>query len=255
VLLGSLLNLEAVVAAARERGEDVAILCAGYRRVRAGRCLLRRRIVQLLDGERTDAAVAAEAIAAGYPTALDGLERPHLWTAGLEEDIAFCARESVLAAVPRFAGMQGAAAEIVLCASAIRVVVEPRTRHGDQNSGCDRKPSDSPRVLERLGLQPDMLARDRRSAVASSARQFSASGGTTLSRHRRRRRCRRRRRAGARSRRRSPSRAMATCCDCSKERRSASGDRPLSKSSATRSAFTLVQSMPSSELSIRTATA
>ena len=33
---------------------------------------------------------------------------------GLEEDIAFCARENVLDAVPRLAGMHGAAAEISL---------------------------------------------------------------------------------------------------------------------------------------------
>jgi phosphosulfolactate phosphohydrolase-like enzyme len=33
---------------------------------------------------------------------------------GLEADVEFCARESVLAAVPRFAGMRGPAAEITL---------------------------------------------------------------------------------------------------------------------------------------------
>src|SRR3954454_21865606 len=54
---------------------------------------------------------------------------------------------------------------------------------------------------------------------------------------------------------RSPSRANATCADCSNERRSASALRPLSKSSARRSAFACSQSMPSSELSIRMATA
>ena len=45
---------------------------------------------------------------------------------------------------------------------------------------------------------------------------------------------------------RSPSCATTTCCDCSNERRSASGDRPLSKSSAARSAFACAQSTPSS---------
>jgi 2-phosphosulfolactate phosphatase len=115
VLLGSLLNLEAVVAAARDRGEDVAILCAGYKGAFAlDDAYCAGRIVQLLDGERTDAAVAAEVIAAAYPSALEGLNARMYGPPGLEEDIAFCARESVLTAVPRFAGMQGAAAEVVL---------------------------------------------------------------------------------------------------------------------------------------------
>src|SRR4051812_27281568 len=48
---------------------------------------------------------------------------------------------------------------------------------------------------------------------------------------------------------RSPSRANATCCDCSNDRRSAAADRPLSKSSATRSAFACSQSTPAQELS------
>jgi 2-phosphosulfolactate phosphatase len=114
VLLGSLLNLEAVVAAARERGEDVAILCAGYKGAFAlDDAYCAGRIVQLLDGERTDAAVAADVIASAYPSALDGLNARTYGPPGLEEDIAFCARESVLAAVPRLAGMQGPAAEIV----------------------------------------------------------------------------------------------------------------------------------------------
>ena len=53
---------------------------------------------------------------------------------------------------------------------------------------------------------------------------------------------------------RPPSRANATCCDCSNDRRSASGERPLSKRSAARSAFACAQSIPSSELSKLTAT-
>ena len=115
VLLGSLLNLDAVAAAARERGEDVAILCAGFK---GGFALddayCAGRVVRLLGGEPTDAAVAADAIAGAYATALAGLNARTYGPPGLEEDIAFCARESVLEAVPRFAGMRGPAAEIVL---------------------------------------------------------------------------------------------------------------------------------------------
>jgi 2-phosphosulfolactate phosphatase len=114
VLLGSLLNLDAVAAEARTHSEDVTILCAGY----SGGFALddaycAGRIVQLLGGERTDAAVAAATIAGNYATPLEGLNARTYGPPGLEEDIAFCARESVLETVPRFAGMRGAAAEIV----------------------------------------------------------------------------------------------------------------------------------------------
>jgi 2-phosphosulfolactate phosphatase len=115
VLLGSLLNLAAVTAAAAERGEDVAILCAGYKGAFAlDDAYCAGRIVQLLDCERTDAAVAAEVLASAYPSALVGLNARTYGPPGLEEDIAFCARESVLDVVPRFAGMRGAAAEVTL---------------------------------------------------------------------------------------------------------------------------------------------
>jgi 2-phosphosulfolactate phosphatase len=115
VLLGSLLNLAAVTAAAQERGEDVAILCAGYKGAFAlDDAYCAGRIVQLLQGERTDAAVAAEVLADAYPDAPAGLNARTYGPRGLEEDIAFCARESVLDVVPRFAGMRDVAAEIVL---------------------------------------------------------------------------------------------------------------------------------------------
>jgi 2-phosphosulfolactate phosphatase len=56
VLVGSLLNLDAVAAAARERCGEVAVLCAGTE----GRLALEDvycagRIVERIDGERTDA--------------------------------------------------------------------------------------------------------------------------------------------------------------------------------------------------------
>jgi 2-phosphosulfolactate phosphatase len=115
VVLGSLLNLDAVVAAARGHGEDVAILCAGYKGAFAlDDAYCAGRIVQRLEGERTDAAVAAEVLAAAFPSALAGLNARTYGPPGLEEDIAFCAREGVLDVVPRFARMRGAAAEIVL---------------------------------------------------------------------------------------------------------------------------------------------
>jgi 2-phosphosulfolactate phosphatase len=114
VLVGSLLNLDAVVRAASERGEDVAVICAGYKGAFAfDDAYCAGRFVQALGGDRSDAALAAELIASAYPNALDGLNARTYGPPGLEEDIAFCARESVLEIVPRFAGMRGPAAEIV----------------------------------------------------------------------------------------------------------------------------------------------
>lgn len=48
----------------------------------------------------------------------------------------------------------------------------------------------------------------------------------------------------------SPSRANATYSECSNDRRRASGERPLSKSSAARSAFARAQLIPARESSI-----
>jgi len=114
VLLGSLLNLEAVAAAARESGEDVAIVCAGFKGAFAlDDAYCAGRIVQLLGGDSTDAGVAATLIAGAYPDAHTGLNARTYGPPGLEEDIRYCASESVLDVVPRFVGMRGVAAEIV----------------------------------------------------------------------------------------------------------------------------------------------
>ena len=114
VLVGSLLNLDAVARAAVERGEDVAVICAGYKGAFAfDDAYCAGRIVQALAGDPTDAAVAATLLAEAFPSALDGLNARTYGPAGLEADIEFCARESVLETVPRFVGMRGPAAEIV----------------------------------------------------------------------------------------------------------------------------------------------
>jgi 2-phosphosulfolactate phosphatase len=113
VLLGSLLNLEAVAAEARRDGEDVLVVCAGFQ---AGFALddayCAGRIVELVGGERTDAAKAAELVARSFPDAYEGLTARTYGPPGLEEDIRFCARENVLDVVPRFSRMVGPAAEI-----------------------------------------------------------------------------------------------------------------------------------------------
>jgi 2-phosphosulfolactate phosphatase len=114
VVLGSLLNLEAVTGYAAKRGGDVAVVCAGFKDAFAlDDAYCAGRIVALLDAERSDAALAAELLAGSFATSLEGLNARTYGPPGLEEDIAFCARESVLDVVPRLSRMVGTAAEIV----------------------------------------------------------------------------------------------------------------------------------------------
>ena len=115
VLLGSLLNLDAVVRAVRERGRDVVVVCAGFQGAFAlDDAYCAGRIVQLMDAARTDAAIAAELVARAFPDAWSGLTARTYGPPGLDEDIRFCAQESILDVVPRFSGMVGSAAEITL---------------------------------------------------------------------------------------------------------------------------------------------
>ena len=121
VLIGSLLNLTALVEAAEAHGEDVAIFCAGVKGAFAlDDAYVAGRIAEELGYERSDAAEAAVRLAGSYATAEQAFRQSrsgrNLIDHGpeLEADIAYCARYSVLEVVPRFVGMRGAAAEIGL---------------------------------------------------------------------------------------------------------------------------------------------
>ncbi|HET7568341.1 MAG TPA: 2-phosphosulfolactate phosphatase [Gaiellaceae bacterium] len=119
VYVGSLLNLEAVAAAARASGEDVAVLCAGVLgELALDDAYCAGRIAKALGGEPEDSAQAAIRLADSFPDALAGLgasrSASNLRRKGLDADIAWCARESVLDVVPRFVGRAGAAAEVTL---------------------------------------------------------------------------------------------------------------------------------------------
>lgn len=115
VLLGSLLNLDAVAAAARAPGEDVTVVCAGFQGAFAiDDAYCAGRIIGLLDGERTDAAVAAAALARFYPSAWEGVNARTYGPPGLEDDLRWCTQENTLEVVPRFSRMVGAAAEVVV---------------------------------------------------------------------------------------------------------------------------------------------
>jgi 2-phosphosulfolactate phosphatase len=121
VLVASLLNLEAAVAAVSDRGADVAIICAGVEGAFAlDDAYVAGRITELLDAERTDAAEAAVRLAASYSSPEEALRSSRSGrnlidsSAELAADIPYCARESVLDVVPWFVRMRGAAAEITL---------------------------------------------------------------------------------------------------------------------------------------------
>ena len=115
VLLGSLLNLEAVARAACEERTDVTIVCAGFEGTFAlDDAYCAGRIVQLLEPyARDDPAIAAELVARSFATPLEGVKARTYGPPGLEADLAWCARESVLEVVPRFSRMVGSAAEIL----------------------------------------------------------------------------------------------------------------------------------------------
>jgi 2-phosphosulfolactate phosphatase len=118
VLVGSLLNLAAVVDAARQQGvPDVAVLCAGVKgELAMDDAYCAGRIALELGGEPADSAAAAIRLAASFPSAEEGLSASqsarNLQASGLADDIAYCARESVISVVPRFTRMLGSAAEV-----------------------------------------------------------------------------------------------------------------------------------------------
>jgi 2-phosphosulfolactate phosphatase len=120
VLAGSLLNAAGVVEAARAAGGDVLVVCAGVQGEFAmDDAYVAGRLVELLGGEATDAAAAAVRLAATFAAARDGLAASrsarNLVGAGLEGDIDWCARESVLAVVPRVVAVRdGGAVEVAL---------------------------------------------------------------------------------------------------------------------------------------------
>ena len=119
VLIASLLNLGAVTEAARSHGDDVAVFCAGVKGAFAlDDAYVAGRVAVGLAFERSDAAEAAVRLAASYATAEEAFRASrsgrNLVNHGpeLEDDIPWCARESVLDVVPRHVGMHGIAAEI-----------------------------------------------------------------------------------------------------------------------------------------------
>jgi 2-phosphosulfolactate phosphatase len=106
VFVASLLNLEAVVRAVAAAGEDVAIMCAGVEGAFAiDDAYVAGRIAAALGGTPDDSAVAATRLAAAFPDAEAGIgggaSAENIRRAGLDGDIPYCARESVIELTPR----------------------------------------------------------------------------------------------------------------------------------------------------------
>ena len=119
VYVGSLLNVDAVAATARQSGEDVAVLCAGVLgELALDDAYCAGRIAEALGGEAEDSARAAILLARSFPSAVEGLgasrSAANLRRHGLEADVERCARENSLAVVPRYVRRVGPAAEVTL---------------------------------------------------------------------------------------------------------------------------------------------
>jgi 2-phosphosulfolactate phosphatase len=118
VLVGSLLNLRAVVEAARSSGaDDVAVLCAGVKgELALDDAYCAGRLAEALEGEPADSAAAAIRLARTFGSHEEGLgasrSASNLRRAGLDDDIAWCARESVLEVVPRVVRRAGASVHV-----------------------------------------------------------------------------------------------------------------------------------------------
>lgn len=107
VLLASLANLDAVLESLPD--DDVTIVCAGTQGGMAVEDVyVAGRIVQRLGGARTDAAIMADLITASQPDARSamtaGANAQKLIETDQEQDIDFCAQESIFDVVPRVTG-------------------------------------------------------------------------------------------------------------------------------------------------------
>ncbi len=116
VLVGALVNLDALIEAIGSASR-VTVVCSGTNgRVALEDLYAAGRIVARASGERTDAARAVERLASVYGDAYaplaESADAGVLKETGQEEDIAFCARESVFDLVPYVTGVSDGVASI-----------------------------------------------------------------------------------------------------------------------------------------------
>ena len=118
VLVGSLLNSNAVVAAVRASGaEEVAFLSAGVEGAFAiDDVYVAGRLAEAVGGDPDESAAAAIRLARTFATAEEGIgggqSAENIRRVGLAEDIAWCAQESLLDLVPRVVAKDNASVQI-----------------------------------------------------------------------------------------------------------------------------------------------
>jgi 2-phosphosulfolactate phosphatase len=117
VYVGSLLNLDAVAATVRAHGEEVSVLCAGVLgQLALDDAYTAGRIAEAIGGKPTDSAQAAIRLVHTFADAAEALHASrsgwNLRRQGLDDDIEWCARENLLANVPRLTGLVGSAAAV-----------------------------------------------------------------------------------------------------------------------------------------------
>jgi 2-phosphosulfolactate phosphatase len=125
VLVGCLLNLDAVLAAIPTDAR-VAIICSGTNgRPALEDVYVAGRMVAALGRVPSDAARIAERVASGYGSPLEALaaseDAAQLRATGQELDIAWCARESVLTVVPEVWSVEDGASVVGLAGVTHRI--------------------------------------------------------------------------------------------------------------------------------------
>lgn len=118
VLIGALINLEALARTVVATARDVLVVCSGTDgRFALEDAYVAGRLCAELSGERSDAALAAERIARTPGSALETLrasaDARALDRVGLADDVAWCARESVTDVVPRVESVRAGVATVL----------------------------------------------------------------------------------------------------------------------------------------------
>ncbi len=129
VLLACMLNLDATIRATLLHGAgaelELQLVCSGTNgAVAVEDVYVAGRVSLGLPGPRTDATLVAEAVTRGFRSPLEALsgsaDARALEAAGLSDDIAFCAQESVLEIVPKLLRESGGVAIVARSEDATR---------------------------------------------------------------------------------------------------------------------------------------
>ena len=120
VIVGSLLNLDAVVRAVLASGaSEVALLCAGVEgRFAVDDAYVAGVVAGAIGGEPDDSALAAIRLAGSFSSDEEwiggGVSAENIRRVGLDDDIPWCAQRSLLEVVPRVVGRTQTTVELAL---------------------------------------------------------------------------------------------------------------------------------------------